>query len=77
MQCFAVTINLDMTRPGERTGHQLVQEEIQAGMEERRISRMVGMQQKGAWTEWEQVMNRKIAWAELWKVKPHLIQFLI
>lgn len=55
----------------------LVQEEIRVGVEERRISRMVGMRQQGAWTRWEQVMGRKISWTDLWKAEPHQIQFLI
>lgn len=55
----------------------MAHEEIRAGVEEKRISRMGGIRQQGAWTRWEQVMDRKISWSELWKVKSHRIQFLI
>ncbi len=57
--------------------HQMVQEEICAGVEENRASRMVGMRQQGAWTRWEQAMDRNISWPDLWKAEPHRIKFLI
>jgi len=55
----------------------LVQDEVQASLEEQRSSRMVGMQQQGAWTRWEQAVECKVSWAELWKSEPHQIKFLI
>ncbi|RXN33229.1 reverse transcriptase [Labeo rohita] len=56
---------------------QLVQEEIRAGVEERRMSTIVGMRQQGAWTRWELAMDRTISWTELWKEEPYRLQFLI
>ena len=35
------------------------------------------MKQQGAWTRWENVVDRKVTWAELWKAEPHRIKFLI
>ncbi|KAK0150652.1 hypothetical protein N1851_008245 [Merluccius polli] len=55
----------------------LVQEEVRAGVEELRASQMVGMRQQGAWTRWEQAVDRKISWSELWQAEPHRIKFLI
>ena len=49
---------------------QLIQEEVRAGVEESRSSRMVEMRQQGAWTRWEQALDRKISWSELWKAEP-------
>jgi len=47
----------------------LMQQKVQAAVEEERASRMVGMGQRGAWTRWEH--------AALWKEEHHCIQFLI
>ncbi|XP_062387675.1 uncharacterized protein LOC134076569 [Sardina pilchardus] len=55
----------------------LVQDEVRAGVEEGRSCRSVGMRQQGAWTRWDQALDRKITWAELWKAEPHRIRFLI
>ncbi|XP_058485986.1 uncharacterized protein LOC131459868 [Solea solea] len=49
----------------------LIQEEVRASVEEERSSRMVGMRQQGAWMRWEQAVERKISWVELWKAEPH------
>ena len=56
---------------------QLVQNEVRAVVEEERSSRAVGMRQQGAWTRWEQVVERKISWTDLWRAEPHRIKFLI
>ncbi|XP_063050108.1 uncharacterized protein LOC134444859 [Engraulis encrasicolus] len=56
---------------------QLIQEEVRAGVEEARCSRMVGMRQQGAWTRWEEAAARKVSWSELWRSEPHRIKFLI
>jgi hypothetical protein len=55
----------------------LVQEEVRAAVEETRTVKAVGMKQQGAWTRWENVVVRKVTWAELWKAEPHHIKFLI
>ncbi len=36
-----------------RKQRQLVQNEVQAEVEEDRLTKMVGMRQNGAWTRWE------------------------
>lgn len=41
---------------GKKRQH-LVQEEVRAGVEEVRASRMVGMGQQGAWSRWESVLQ--------------------
>lgn len=38
----------------------VVQEEVRAGVEEVRGSRMVGMARQGAWTKWENVLQHVI-----------------
>ena len=55
----------------------LIQEEVRAGVEEVRASRMVGMGQQGAWTKWENVLQRKITWSNIWKADFHRIRFLV
>ncbi|XP_074527636.1 uncharacterized protein LOC141791255 [Halichoeres trimaculatus] len=55
----------------------LVQLEVRAGVEEQRASQWVGLRQQGAWTRWEEAMERKISWAELWRAEPLRIRFLI
>ncbi|XP_067280778.1 uncharacterized protein [Pseudorasbora parva] len=45
----------------------LVQQEVRVAVEEERASRMVGMRQQGAWTRWENAVDRKVTWVELWK----------
>ena len=34
------------------------------------------MKQQGAWTRWENGVDRKVTWAELWRAEPHRIKFL-
>ena len=46
-------------------------------MEETRTCKAVGMKQQGAWTRWENAVERKVTWAELWKTEPQQIKFLI
>ena len=43
-----------------------IQEEVRAAVEEERSSRAVGQRQQGAWTRWEQAMDRKVTWTDLW-----------
>ncbi|XP_028292553.1 uncharacterized protein LOC114455485 [Gouania willdenowi] len=61
----------------KRERRALILEEVRAGLEEKRASQMVGMRQQGAWMRWEQALERKITWTELWKAEPHRIKFLI
>ncbi|GAA6088619.1 uncharacterized protein LOC109140547, partial [Tachysurus ichikawai] len=56
---------------------QLVQGEVRAAVEEERFSKAVGMARQGAWTRWEQAVERKITWADLWRAEPHRIKFLV
>ncbi|KAK0134264.1 Zinc finger BED domain-containing protein 4 [Merluccius polli] len=58
------------TRGKER--RRLVQEEVRAAVEETRTCKAVGMKQ-----QWENAVERKVTWAELWKAEPHRIKFLI
>ncbi|XP_073696141.1 uncharacterized protein [Garra rufa] len=55
----------------------LILEEVRAGVEEKRACQMAGMRQQGAWTRWEQTVERKVTWTELWKAEPYRIKFLI
>ncbi|XP_054626149.1 uncharacterized protein LOC129178189 [Dunckerocampus dactyliophorus] len=63
------------TRGKER--RRLVQEEVRAAVEETRTCKAVGMKHQGAWMRWENAVERKVTWAELWKSEPHRIKFLI
>lgn len=65
----------DKARGKER--RELVQNEVRAVVEEERSSRAVGMKQQGAWTKWEQVAERKISWADIWRAEPLRIKFSI
>ena len=38
----------------------LVQREVRAGVEEQRASQTVGLRQQGAWTRWEEAVDREI-----------------
>ncbi|XP_062283087.1 uncharacterized protein LOC133987658 [Scomber scombrus] len=60
-----------------KEGRHLVQEEVRAAVEETRTCKAVGMKQQGAWTRWENAVERKVTWAELWKSEPHRLKFLI
>ncbi|XP_063058826.1 uncharacterized protein LOC134452393 [Engraulis encrasicolus] len=55
----------------------LIQQEVRAGVEEERASRMVGMGQQGAWTRWENVLQRKITWPNIWRADSLNIRFLV
>ena len=54
----------------------MVQEEIRREEEEGRKARAVELGQQGAWTRWN-VPERKITWAELWRMEPLRISFLL
>lgn len=55
----------------------LVQHDVRAGVEEQRTSQWVGLRQQGAWTKWEEAMDRKISWPELGRAEPYRIKVLI
>lgn len=38
---------------------------------------MAGMSKQGALSRWEQADPHKVTWAELWKVEPFRIKFLV
>lgn len=69
------TPHIDTIKGKER--RHLVQEEVRAVIEEERTCRTVGMRQQGAWIRWENAVERKVTWAELWKAEPQRIKFLI
>ncbi len=69
------TPHIDTIKGKER--RRLVQEEVRAVVEEERTCRTVGMRQQGAWIRWENAIERKVTWAELWKAEPQRIKFLI
>lgn len=60
-----------------KEGCHLVQEEVRAAVDETRTCKSVGMKQQGAWTRWENAVERKVTWAEFWKVESHHIKFLV
>ncbi|XP_030281784.1 uncharacterized protein LOC115586678 [Sparus aurata] len=70
-----LTIHYNKLEGKERRN--LVQREVRAGVEEQRASQSVRLRQQGAWTRWEEAMNRKISWPELRKAEPYRIKFLI
>ncbi|XP_077380867.1 uncharacterized protein LOC144020874 [Festucalex cinctus] len=57
--------------------HQLLQEEVRAGVEEERVSRAVGLRQQGAWTRWESVLQRKVTWSNIMQADFHRVRFLV
>lgn len=60
-----------------RERQRLVQEEVQASVEEEQTSRAVAMGQQGAWMKWEQAIERSVTWKDIWKWNPQRIQFSI
>lgn len=55
----------------------LIQKDMRAGVKGQRACQMVGLRQQGAWTRWEQAVDRKITSVELWKADPFCIRFLV
>ncbi|XP_061925310.1 uncharacterized protein LOC133664585 [Entelurus aequoreus] len=60
-----------------KEGRRLVQDEVRAAVEETRTCKAVGMKQQGAWTRWDNAVERRVTWAEIWKAEPQRIKFLI
>ena len=69
------TPQYDKARGEER--RRLVQEEVKVAVEEERTSRAVGLRQQGAWTRWEQAMDRKVTLTDLRRAVPQRIKVLV
>ena len=46
-------------------------------MEEKRMTKMVGYGQQGAWTKWDKIDRRKVSWSEFWKIDFSRTKFLV
>lgn len=53
----------------------LVQGKVRAEVEVWRTNRAIGLRKQGAWTRWEQAINRKVTWTDLWRAEPHRVKF--
>ena len=71
---FFPTVRIDKALGRER--HKLLQSEIHRSEEEKRVEKIVGMRQQGAWTKWKSMVKRKITWSDLWR-NEFTIRFLI
>lgn len=60
-----------------RQGRRQIQEEVRAAAEEGRSSRAAGLSKQGPWTRWEEAMDWKVTWTDLWQAEPHRNTFLI
>ncbi len=54
----------------------MVQAEVRSLGEEQRKAKVVGLGFQGAWTRWD-LPKRKLTWADLWRLEPFRISFLI
>lgn len=61
---------------GLKSRQEMVQAEVRAREEERRMARAVEQGSQGAWTKWD-LPKRKISWQELWRLEPYRISFLL
>ncbi|MCI4390737.1 hypothetical protein PGIGA_G00126150 [Pangasianodon gigas] len=71
---YVPKIQVSKARGKER--HQLLQEEVRAGLEEERVGRAVGLRQQGAWTRWESALQRKVTWSNIMQADFHRVRFL-
>ena len=55
----------------------LLQREVRAGMEEVRLNTIVSLNQYGALTKWENVIQLEITWADFWRPDMNSIPFLV
>ena len=75
--------NLDLIPtycPGKVTikeGQKLIQNEVRAVMEEKRMTKRVGYGQQGAWTKWDKIDRRKVSWSMFWKTDCSRTKFLV
>ena len=72
---FSPSTRVDQASREER--QHLLQEEVRTGVEERRLTKMVGCRQQGAWTKWEQTERRKVSWADIWSTDFSRTRFLL
>ena len=66
--------------PGKVTikeGQKLIQVEVSAWMEEKRMTKMVGYGQQGAWTKWDKTDRHKVSWSEFWQTDFCRTKFLV
>lgn len=61
----------------DKEKRRLILEEVRANVEEKRLCKMVGLSQQGAWTRWESFLRRKISWSEIWHSDASRIKFLV
>ncbi|XP_071145228.1 uncharacterized protein [Mytilus edulis] len=54
----------------------MVQSEIRTVEEEQRRAKAVELSRQGAWMKWN-LPGRKITWAELWRMEPFRISFML
>jgi len=55
----------------------MIQSEIRRQVEEQRRAQAVSQGVQGAWVKWEQALERKVTWKELWSWEPLRTQFLL
>ena len=60
-----------------KEGQKLIQDKVRAGMEEKRMTKMVGYDQQGAWTKWDKIDRCKVSWSEFWKTNFSRTKFLV
>ena len=49
---------------GEEYQH-LLQNKMEAGVEEIRFGKMVVLAQKGAWSQWDSILKKKVSWSDI------------
>ncbi|XP_029958217.1 uncharacterized protein LOC115396474 [Salarias fasciatus] len=74
--CFGSLPTRNVAPKGNQEQQQ-VQQEVRAGLEEKRGSNSLGMSKQGAWLRWESANQRRVTWADLWRAEPQRIKFLI
>ena len=54
-----------------------VAEEVKRTDDSLRVVQAVTQKQQGAWTTWEEVVQRKLDWNHIWKMGQHRVSFLL
>ncbi len=54
-----------------------VAEEVKRNDDSLRMVQAVTQKQQGAWTTWEEVVQRKLDWNHIWKMGQHRVSFLL
>ena len=57
--------------------HSLIQQEVRASEEAKRVVKSASMKQQGAWLNWDGTQDRKLSWPELWSYNRNSIKFLL